>query len=47
MFKNVDFIFEESVGKLMCFVSGDLVFIIYWIKFDNLFEIFLFKFNFV
>lgn len=35
VFKNVDLIFEESVGKLTCLASGDPVPTIHWIKPDN------------
>lgn len=40
VFKNVDLIFEESVGKLTCLASGDPVPTIHWIKPDNSSETF-------
>ena len=40
VFKNVDLIFEESVGKLTCQASGDPVPTIHWIKPDNTSETF-------
>ena len=40
VFKNVDLIFEEAVGKLTCQAMGDPVPVIYWIRPNNSSETF-------
>ncbi|XP_052772464.1 leucine-rich repeat and fibronectin type-III domain-containing protein 2-like [Mya arenaria] len=41
VFKNVDVIFEENVGKLTCLASGDPVPTIYWMKPGGEAEVFI------
>lgn len=41
VFKNVDVIFEENVGKLTCLASGDPVPTIYWMKPGGESEVFI------
>lgn len=41
VFKNVDVIFEQNVGKMTCLASGDPVPTIYWMKPDGEAEVFI------
>ena len=41
VFKNVDVIFEKTVGKMTCLASGDPVPTIYWMKPDGMAEVFI------